>query len=277
MKRNLKYFLKNKLSDKELKLVPTSFDVIGRILIFSDFPEELAKKEKAVGNAVLENLKHIKTVLKKTKKYSGRFRIPKFKVIAGDKNKEATYKENNVTVKLNVEKLYFSPRLGNERSRIAKLVRKGEKVLVMFSGTGIYALVIAKNSEPESVYGIELNKVAHKYSKENIKINRLENKINPISGDVRKVLPKLKERFDRIVMPLPKGGGHFLNLAFKFVNKNGFIHFYDFLGENEFEKAIGKIRDACKKEKRRFKVVKIVKCGEFASRVFRICVDIKVL
>ncbi|MBI2652913.1 class I SAM-dependent methyltransferase family protein, partial [Candidatus Woesearchaeota archaeon] len=46
MKQNLKYYLKNKLTNKELKLVPSSFDVVGDILIFSEFPKELAKKEK---------------------------------------------------------------------------------------------------------------------------------------------------------------------------------------------------------------------------------------
>ncbi len=34
MKQNLKYYLKNKLSNKELKLVTSSFDVVGDILIF---------------------------------------------------------------------------------------------------------------------------------------------------------------------------------------------------------------------------------------------------
>ena len=88
MKQNLKYYLKNKLIPKELELVPSSFDVVGDILIFSDFPKELTKKEKVVGQTILENYHHIKTLLKKTRKYSGRFRTPKLKVIAGEKNKE---------------------------------------------------------------------------------------------------------------------------------------------------------------------------------------------
>ena len=65
-KRNLKYYLKNKLSAKELQLVPTSFDIVGDILIFSDFPKELAKKEKLIGDTILEKYHHIKTFLKKT-------------------------------------------------------------------------------------------------------------------------------------------------------------------------------------------------------------------
>ena len=113
MKQNLKYYLKNKLTNKELKLVPSSFDIVGDILIFSEFPKELTKKEKIIGNAILENYNHAKTILKKTKKYSGKFRTPKLKVIAGEKRKESVCKENNVFIKLDVEKVYFSPRMAS--------------------------------------------------------------------------------------------------------------------------------------------------------------------
>ncbi len=151
MKRNLKYYLKSRLTAKELKLVPSSFDAVGDILIFSEFPKELAKKEKLIGQAILENYHHIKTVLKKTKKYSGRFRTPKLKVIAGEKRKEAIHKENNALIKLDVEKVYFSPRLANDRLRIARQVVPGERILVLFAGCGPYTFTLSKNS-PSSTF-----------------------------------------------------------------------------------------------------------------------------
>ena len=73
MKKNLKFMLKNKLSKKEIKLLPRSFDVVGSILIFSDFPKELEKKEKAIGEEILNQFRNVKTVAKKTKKYSRAF------------------------------------------------------------------------------------------------------------------------------------------------------------------------------------------------------------
>jgi len=273
MKKNLKFYLKNKLSNKQLQLVPTSFDVVGDILIFSDFPEELIKKEKIIGNTILENYHHIKTILKKTKKYSGRFRTPKLKVIAGEKRKETTCKENNVLVKLNAEKVYFSPRMASERKRIASLIKQNESVLVMFSGSGAYPLVIAKNTKCKEVYGIEINPIAHRYSLENIKKNKLENKIKLFLGDVRKVLPKLNKKFDRILMPLPKGGEYFLNLALKIIKKGGIIHFYDFLHEDEFYKAESKVKETCNKSNRNFRIIRVVKCGQYSPRFYRVCID----
>ena len=273
MKKNLKYYLKDKLTKKELELVPSSFDVVGDIMIFSEFPKELIKKEKLIGSIILENYSNIKTILKKTKKYSGKFRTPKLKVITGEKRKETVCKENNVLIKLDVERVYFSPRMSSERKRISQLVKLNESVLVMFSGSGIYPLVIAKNSKCKEVYGIEINPIAHKYALENIKKNKLENKIRLFQGDVRKILPRLNKKFDRILMPLPKGGENFLGLSLKHIKKNGVIHFYDFLHEDEFYKAEDKIREVCIKLNKKSKILKVVKCGQYSPGFYRICID----
>ncbi len=276
MKQNLKFYLRNKLSSKEIALVPTSFDVVGDIMIFSDFPKELVKKEKIIGAAILQNYHHIKTILKKTKKYSGKFRTPKLKVIAGENRKETTHKENGVFIKLDVENVYFSPRMSSERKRISDLIKRNELVLVMFSGSGVYCLVIAKNSKCKEVYGIEINPTAHKYALENVKKNNLEYKINLFLGDVRKVMLKLNRRFDRILMPLPKGGENFLNLSLKYIKNNGIVHFYDFLHEDEFYKAEEKIKKACEKSKKKYKILRIVKCGQYSPGFYRVCADFEI-
>ena len=273
MKRNLKFYLKNKLSKRELKLVPSSFDVVGGILIFSEFPKELTKKEKIIGQTILENYHNIKTIIKKTRKYSGKFRTPKLSIIAGQKKKETVCKENNISIKLNVEEVYFSPRMASERKRIAGLIKLNESVLVMFSGVAIYPLVIAKNTRCKEVYGIEINAVAHKYALLNIKKNKLENKIKIFLGDVRKMMPKINKKFDRILMPLPKGGENFLDLALKYIKKNGNIHFYDFEHENETYKAEEKVKSACEKSTKNCTILKVVKCGQYSPRFYRICID----
>lgn len=276
MKQNLKFYLKDRLSAKELKFVPSSFDVVGDILIFSDFPKELVKKEKTIGKIILENYPHIKTILKKTKKYSGKFRTPKLKVIAGENKKETIHKENNVLLKLDVEKVYFSPRMSSERKRVADLIKPNESILIMFSGAAPYPLVIAKNTKCKEVYGIEINPIAHKYALENIKKNKLENKIKLFLGDARKIMPKLNKKFDRILMPLPKGGENFLGLALKYIKKKGIIHFYDFEHEGEFYKAEEKVKKACKEANKKFKILNTVKCGQYSPWFYRVCVDFEV-
>jgi len=277
MKHNLKFHLRGKLSEKELKLVPSSYDVVGDIMIFADFSKELNKKEKLIGQSILEFSPHIKVVMKKTRKYSGRFRLAKLKIIAGEKRSETVHKENDVFIKLDVEKVYFSPRMSTERKRIANLVGKDENVLVMFSGCGPFPLVIAKNSNCGEIIGVEINPKAHEYGLFNIKKNKLDSKIKLFCGDVDKAVPKLRKKFNRILMPLPKGGERFLGLAIRHLKKKGIIHFYDFLNENEFIKAIEKIAKACKKFGKDYKIIDIVKCGQYAPGFFRICVDFKIV
>jgi len=243
----------------------TSFDTVGSIVIFS---EDVSKKK---ANDVLK-LKNIETIAVKTKIHSGTYRTKKVKIVAGKKNKETIHKENGVQIKLNIETCYFSPRLCNERLRISKDIKKNESVLVMFSGVGIYPIVFSKNSKAKEIYGIEINPKCHKYALENLELNKVSN-VKLYKGDVDEILPKIRKKFDRIVMPLPKSSEDFLELAKSKIKKNGIIHFYDFEKEEDIpEKSIDKIKNKIKK----FKVLKAVKCGSFGPGKFRVTIDLKV-
>ncbi|MBS3131171.1 class I SAM-dependent methyltransferase family protein [Candidatus Woesearchaeota archaeon] len=276
MKNLIRKELGSKITEKEISLIPSSFDIVGNIMIFSDFPDALKKKEKMIGEAILKNFRHICTILKKTKKHSGKYRTPKLSFITGKKTKETIHKENGVMVKLNVEKAYFSSRLSNERKRIFIQVENGETILVMFSGIGIYPLAIAKNSGAKEVYGIEINPAAHGYALENLKLNKLENKIRLFKGDVKKIMPGIKKKFDRILMPLPKDAGNFLDLALNKIKPKGTIHLYEFSEEGNYTEIEEKIKNSCKKAKKKCEILEAVKCGHYSPRVFRMCFDIKV-
>lgn len=271
----LKEALKEKLSKKEMEDLITAFDMVGDIAII-EIPGSLVKKEKIIGNALLSLNKNIKVVCKKAGIHKGIFRLQKYKVIAGERRKETEYKENNVRLRLNIEKAYFSPRMSTERKRIMELCKECESVLVMFSGVAPYCCVIAKNKPVKEVYGIEINKEAHKYAIENVALNKLIN-VKLFLGDVRLVIPTLDKKFDRVIMPLPKGGEDFLNEALSVVKKNGFVHFYDFLREDEFDLATKKIKEACLRNKKKFRILRLVKCGHFGPRIYRVCVDFKII
>jgi len=222
---------------------------------------------------VLQLHKNVKVVCKKIKKYSGTFRTPILRIIAGERRKETIHKENNIQLKLHVEKVYFSPRSSNERKRITTLIKPGESVLVMVSGCAPYPIVIAKNTKAESISAIEINPTAHAYAEENVKLNKANN-IRLYLGDVNDIIPKLKNKFDRILMPLPKSADNFLDTAISAGKKGATIHFYDFLHEDDIPKAaVKKIEKACKNLNRKYKIINTVKCGQFSPRTFRVCVD----
>ncbi len=265
---NLKAAVKPYLNDEEISHLKTAYDVIGDVAIL-EIDKELIKKQKAIAKALLELHPSIKTVLKKGGVHEGEFRTQRMVWIGGKRTKEATCKENGVSLTLDVEKVYFSVRLATERKRISALVRPGERVLIMFSGCAPYPVVISKNTEAREIIGIEINPVAHAYGLINCKDNKADN-VTLLLGDVRKV--KARGTFDRIVMPLPKTGEEFLPLAIKYAHKGTVIHYYAFVKEEEIKAYGKKVEGMCK----RCRVKRKVKCGQHAPRVFRVCYDIEV-
>src|SRR3989344_6081141 len=112
---------------------PRSFDILGNIIVVK-FPEDfsIGEKKKFAEKLLKEN-SSVRTVLEKIGKFQGRLRKMKTKYLAGEKTKEVLYRENNCVFRFNIDTTYFSPRLSNERKEIASLIKKDDKVLVMFS------------------------------------------------------------------------------------------------------------------------------------------------
>jgi tRNA (guanine37-N1)-methyltransferase len=280
LKGTLKENLSNSLTKEELAFVKTAHDTIGNIAIL-EIPKDLEKREKIIAETLLKVNPQIKTVLKKADIHGGVYRTQKMQYLAGVETKETLYKENNVILKLDVERVYFSVRLSNERKRIMQLVKPGEDILVMFSGCAPYPIVLAKNTQARHITGIEINPDGHKYGMENLSLNKIKNVIL-LCGDVHDIIPMLRETtkdlsYDRIIMPLPKTADEFLGDALLVARKGTIIHFYDFLEIGKFDDAVKKIDAVCKKRKIEYKVHDIVKCGQHAPYVFRICVDFEIL
>ncbi len=267
--------LLSRLTQDELKKLKTAFDTIGDIAIM-EVDELLERKEKLIAQYIMSQNKNIKTVLKKVGHHKGEFRTQDMAYVAGVEKKVALCKENNVLLELDVEKVYFSPRLANERKRIAKQVRKGEEILVMFSGAAPYPVVLGKNTEAKEIIGIELNPEGHKWGLLNVAKNKLKNVF--LYNIDAKDAPKLKKRFDRILMPLPKSAEDFLDSALSCAKKGTVIHFYDFLREENIpDEAVGKIDSACKRNGRKYRIIETVRCGAHAPRTFRVCVDFEII
>jgi len=270
-KNSFKEIVGKQLSAKELKILKTAQDTIGDIAII-EIPEELRKKGKLLGKALLKAKPYIKTALMKGK-HDTKYRTQKLKWLAGKKTKETIHKENNVKLKVDVEKVYFSPRLSSERERISKLIKKNEKVLVMFSGCGPFLCVMSKNSKAKELVGIEINPIGHKYALENIKLNKLSN-VRAYKGDVAKIVPKLKEKFYRILMPAPHDAKEYISIAFKALKKEGYLHFYTFAKEKDTKKIKEFLRIEAAKHGFKIRILKEVKCGQVSPGEYRICFDI---
>jgi tRNA (guanine37-N1)-methyltransferase len=254
-----------------------AYDIFGNIALVKFQRGTGANEKRRFAQRIISGNKAIKTVLEKSGKFKGRLRKQETKWIAGEKTKEVLYHENGCVFRFNIDKTYFSPRLSNERKEIAGKIKKGSEVLVMFAGVGPYPIVIAKNSDAKIIYSNEINKEANKYAQMNIEMNKMKNRVVLYEGDIKKVVPKTKQKYDYIVMPRPQLRESFLKEAFYLSKKGTIIFYYDFCKEDEKQKIIDKIQNEAKQSRKKIKILRIKNAGEIAPYKMRVRVDFKVL
>ncbi len=214
--------------------LPTSFDVIGDVGIVK-LADELLPYADKVGKALIETFPRLRTVAL-DRGVKGELRVRDLQVIAGGPSTETLHTEYGIKLLVDPAKTYFNPRLSNERFRIAKLVREGERVIDMFAGVAPFAIMISKHSSPEIVFAIDLNPEAFAYMERNIELNRAD-RVVPILGDAREVLYDLPSA-DRIIMNLPHSARDFFHDALTRLNLNGTIHLYHICDKTEIDEVI---------------------------------------
>ncbi len=273
--RNLKEALRGKLSKKEMEKLIASFDSVGNIAVIQ-VPKGLEKKAKVIGEALLSMNRHFETVCMISGEHKGKYRVQPVKVIAGRRGKTATYRESGCVFKIDLGKAFFSPRLATERLRIARLIKQGETIGALFAGVGPFPIVFAKHSQMEKAFAIELNPHAYKGMLHNIGLNKCQEKIEPILGDVKKIVPeRLIGKCDRVVMPLPKGGENFLNEAMIALKPcGGVVHFYRFVEkENGRKQATAEVERAADALGMQAKILRLEKVRSFSASKEQIVID----
>ena len=276
---NLRKALADVLGDFA-EYIPSGYDIVGSrsgAVAIVEFPEGTPEHvKKAVAEAIMKINKNVRVVLEKLSERRGAYRLREYAVVAGSGSTEVIHIEHGVRLKLDPTKVYFSPREATERLRVASQVKPGETVMVMFAGVGPFALMIARKQPLVSkVVAIELNPVAYNYMIENIRMNRVEDKIVPVLGDVKIESRKWYGTCDRVVMPLPKGAHMFLDRAFLCLKAGGgVIHFYHWAPEHDlYSEAFALLEREARLRNADIKVLDARVVSEYAPRVYKVCID----
>ncbi|MEN3035244.1 MAG: class I SAM-dependent methyltransferase family protein [Candidatus Methanosuratincola sp.] len=241
--KGVKEFLQGRVPPDALRSLPKSYDIVGDIIIIERLLPEADPYRKEIAEALLRVHKSAKTVLLKTGKVDGPYRIPVLELLAGEEKRETIHSEYGIRLKVALSKAYFSPRLGFERNRVASLVKEGETVVDMFAGVGPFSIMIAKR-HMSRVFAIDVNPDAVEMMRYNLSINRLKGEVTPICGDASVIPPKLHGIADRVIMNLPTQSMEFLGTARQFLKESGgVVHVYLFSGPPPIDSAVRKFAE----------------------------------
>jgi tRNA (guanine37-N1)-methyltransferase len=280
MSPDLRVELRHLIPEDMLNMVPRSFDIIGsksRSVAIIEIPETLEGYAEVIAKAVMRVHKNVSSVLSRESERTGEYRTRELRLIAGDPDTEVLHREYGCVFRLDPRTVYFSPREGNERERVARAVDEGENVLVMFSGVGPLPIRIAKTKRSTRATAIELNPYAHNYCVENIHLNGVADRVEAIHGDVRDICPRLGKLYDRVLMPLPRGAYKFLDVAVPMLVECGTLQFYHWAGEEDlFTEARWLVEEALHEYGRRGEFTDQVRVSQYSPRVWKIRLDVRV-
>lgn len=212
------------LSPEEILGFRPSFEVVGDIAIVE--PE----KAEAVAEVLLSTCKPVRTVVAPVSDVEGEFRTRRFRHVAGERRTITIHKEHGLRYRIDLEKAYFTPRLGTERLRISRLVRPGEFVLDMFAGVGPFALLLAKRGA--RVIAIDKNPAAVSLLRENAQLNKVE-EIEILEGDASILALGYENKADHVIMNLPQTASQFLVPAMRATRSGGIVHYYAIAPEDD--------------------------------------------
>ena len=257
----LKKSLESILSPKESEELISAFDQIGEIIIVR-IPDSLLPKKNIIGEALLKDVKIVRSVFYQASAVEGDFRTRNLEVIAGEDNTETEYREFGCKFIVDVQNAFFSPRLSTERDRIANLIQEGEVMTNMFAGVGMFSIIAAKKKKC-AVYSLDINPVASNLCERNIKLNKLAGEVISISGDARQIInEQLENKSDRTLMLLPERSDEFLESAIKTTKNGGIIHYYSHIHAD-------KKSDAGKLSEEHYLQVSPVKSEILGSKIVR--------
>lgn len=267
--------LKNIISEEKKKLLPRGFQRIGDIIMIQLKPELLPLK-KEIAKAIIKKIPNTRAVCLKKGEIIGEFRRPQIELLEGEST-ETIHSESNCFFKLDVAKVMYSKGNQEEKRRLAKLVKPGETIIDFFAGIGYFTIPIAVLASPKKVYSIEKNKEAFYYLKENILLNKVEEKVTPIHGDCVVEAPKIGEKADRIIMGLLPAPSFALPTAIECIKPMGTIHYEGIAFENELPNKLMKdVEKAAEEKGRKAELIKLTLVKSFAPKRFHAVVDARI-
>ncbi len=204
--------------------LPRSFDVIGDVVLVR-LPDELVAHGREIGDALLRFVPGAR-VVGLDEGVHGTARQRRLVRLAGVGPWRTRHKENGLSLVVDLERAYFSPRLAREHCLVAGQVPRGARVLDLCCGVGPFALTVATAGLAREVVAVDSNPEAIRLLEENVARLGVGAIVRPVEGDVAAFLeaPGLART---VILNLPHEGIKYLASVGTAVELGGRFHYYE--------------------------------------------------
>eukprot|EP00793_Prasinoderma_coloniale_P000329 PRCOL_00005313-RA len=166
-----------------------SFETVGHVAHLN-LREEHAPHARLIAGVILDKNASsgtgIRTVVRKTGEVGGPFRTYPLEVLAGEPSTETALVEHGTTLRLDLQDVYWSSRLGTERQRLLGLLGADDVLWDAFSGVGPLAVPAAKRCA--RVLANDLNPRCVEFLETNARLNKASARLRARCGDARHFL-----------------------------------------------------------------------------------------
>ena len=249
-----------------------SYEIIGNIALLESDETDLER----TADALLKVQPHIRTVLAAPSPVEGEFRTRRFTFVKGENTTQTVHKEYGCKYVIDMEKAYFTPRLGTERSRILQQIKDGEVIVDMFAGVGPFSILIGKNCPSCRVVAIDKNPEAVKFLRHNIELNAATN-VEAVEGDAKEEVQRYIGVADHIIMNLPHTAQEFLDAAMVVSKPGTLIHYYDITPESDlYSSSLGYIESAASKAGFAIEPIATRIVRSYSPHQFNVCIEVRI-
>jgi tRNA (guanine37-N1)-methyltransferase len=216
-----------------------SYERVGDIVVVD---EDDPLRARRLTDAIVDSALPATAVLNRASKIKGETRVRDWELLAGNTT-ETIHREYGCAFAVDLDAVYFSPRLATERHRVVEQVAADEHVFDMFAGVGPF--VIPAATRGAECVGVDINDLAIEYLRANAARNDVSEAVTAHCGDVRTFVeagpdadaatdhPRYDGWADRIVMNLPHSADEFLETAVALAGDACTIHYYDIQPESD--------------------------------------------
>jgi len=253
-----------------------SYERLGDVAIIDEDDPDRARE---IADAIVDSDLPVRAVVDRASKVKGDLRVRDWTVVAGEDGgdrpvTETVHREYGFEYRLDLSRVYFSPRLATERHRVTEGVEAGEQAIDMFAGVGPFVVPMAARGA--TVVGVDLNPAAIEYLRENARRNGVADRVTAIEGDVRDVAADYAGWADRIVMNLPHSADEFLDSAVTLAGDDCVVHYYDIQHEDDpFGPGERAIREAAAAEGYAIEVLTRHVVRSYAPHELNVCLDVR--